>query len=82
MFDSFSENSYREVGNINKAVSGNVLKKTTIHEVGNFRVEVHDEQDDGVKILLNKDENGEVKEIKFVCSCGETKVVVLDYNEQ
>lgn len=82
MFESFTENSYREINSVNKKVSGNVLKKKAVSEIGNLKIEVHDEQDEGVKILFNKDENGEVKEIKFVCSCGETKVVMLDYNEQ
>lgn len=81
MFENFIENSYKEINNTNKIQSGNVIKKESVKESGNVKIEFHDEHDDSVKILLKKDENDEVREIKFVCSCGETKSVLLDYNE-
>ncbi|MCZ7603290.1 MAG: hypothetical protein QY331_02795 [Melioribacteraceae bacterium] len=81
MSDSFIENTYREVINSSKKNSGNVIKKNEIHHAGSTKIEYHDEHDDGVRVLLKKDENDQVKEIKFVCSCGETKTISLDYNE-
>jgi len=81
MSDTFTENSYREVINSNSAISGNVVKKDNLTTNGQTKVEFHEEHDDSVKILLKKDENDQVQEIKFVCSCGETKSITLDYND-
>jgi hypothetical protein len=36
---------------------------------------------DGVRVLLKKDANDNLKEIKFVCSCGQSKSIILDYSE-
>ncbi len=81
MASSFVENTYREVLNSSKSNSGNVIKKNTVDHIGKTKIEFHDEHDDSVKVLLKKDENDQVQEIKFVCSCGETKTIRLDYNE-
>lgn len=81
MSNSFVENTYREVLNSSKTNSGNVIKNKTVNVIGNTKIEFHDEHDDSVKVLLKKDQNDQVQEIKFVCSCGETKTIRLDYNE-
>ena len=81
MSDSFAENTYREVISNNSSKSGNIIKKHEVHSSGQTKVEFHEEHDDSVKILLKKDENDQVQEIKFVCSCGETKSIKLDYND-
>lgn len=81
MSDTFTESTYREVLNKNSANSGNVIKSEYLTSNGKTKVEFHDEHDDSVKILLKKDENDQVQEIKFVCSCGETKSIALDYND-
>jgi len=81
MEDNFLENSYREVMTEGKLITGNIVKKEDVDFMGSTRVEFHEDMDDGVKILFKKDENDQVKEIKFVCSCGETKSVIMDYNE-
>lgn len=81
MSETFTENTYREVINNNSAKSGNVIKKEEITTSGKTKVELHEEQDEAVKILLKKDENDQVQEIKFVCSCGETKSIKFDYND-
>lgn len=81
MSDSFTENTYREVLTGNRKNPGNVIKKNKVSTVGETKIEFHEEADDSVKILLKKDENDQVQEIKFVCSCGETKSITLDYND-
>ena len=81
MSSSFVENTYREVLNSNKCKSGNVIKKSSVDFIGNTKIEFHDDHDDSVRVLLKKDDNDQVQEIKFVCSCGETKTISLDYNE-
>jgi len=81
MSELFNESTYREVLNTSKTNSKNVIKKSDINYIGNTKIEFHDEHEDGVQVLLKKDDNDQVKEIKFVCSCGETKTITLDYNE-
>jgi hypothetical protein len=81
MSELFVENTYREVINPNKSYSGNLIKKDNIKIIGATKIEAHDEHDDSVKVLIKKDEQDQVQEIKFVCSCGETKSIKLDYNE-
>ncbi len=79
MEEEFKEVTYREVGNLNN--SGNIIKKTEAHITGKTKITVDEESEDGVKIILKKDANDNIQEIKFVCSCGQTKTLVLDYNE-
>lgn len=81
MNQSFNENTYREVLNTNKTSSGNVIKKQCVNFIGKTKIEYFDDHEDSVKVLLKKDEHDQVREIKFVCSCGETKSITLDYNE-
>ena len=38
-------------------------------------------EQEGVRVLLKKDSNDSIKELKFVCSCGQTKTIILDYSE-
>lgn len=61
--------------------SGNIIKNSNAEILGNIKITVEEETHNGVKIVLKKDENDNIKEIKFVCSCGETKSILLDYSE-
>lgn len=81
MSELFVENTYREVINPNKSNSGNLIKKDNVQYIGGTKIESHDEHDDSVRVLIKKDEHEQVQEIKFVCSCGETKSIKLDYHE-
>jgi len=71
-----------------KVTTDNMLKKGKVLKHGNFRIagkakiEVMEDSEDGVKIILNKDENDTIREIKFVCSCGQTKSLYLDYSDE
>ena len=71
-----------------KVTTDNMVKKGKVLKCGNFRVagkakiEVMEDSEDGVKIILNKDENDTIREIKFVCSCGQTKSLYLDYSDE
>ncbi len=72
----YDEITYREEGR-----KGNIIKHDSAKIEGKVKLTFeHDELDD-VKVILKKDENDNVKEIKFVCSCGQTKTVILDYDE-
>jgi len=80
--NQFSESVYKEISYRNDSVSGNVINSDSIEIVGTSKISIEEESHEGIKIILNKDENENIKEIKFVCSCGETKSVLLDYNEE
>jgi len=79
MEEEFKELTYREVGDFKS--SGNIIKKTDANITGKTKISVDEESEEGVKIILKKDGNDNIQEIKFVCSCGQTKTIVLDYNE-
>lgn len=71
-----------EVVNSNGLKSGmNVIKSEELHLEGKTKISFEEDDIDGIKIVLNKDENNNVREIKFICSCGQTKSIILDYGE-
>ncbi|AFH50251.1 Hypothetical protein IALB_2548 [Ignavibacterium album JCM 16511] len=71
-----------EVINSNGLKSGkNVIKSEELHLEGKTKISFEEDDIDGIKIVLNKDENNNVREIKFICSCGQTKSIILDYGE-
>ncbi|MFZ1290303.1 MAG: hypothetical protein WAR79_09435, partial [Melioribacteraceae bacterium] len=60
----------------------NLITSEDVEIIGTSKISIEEESHEGIKIILNKDENDNIKEIKFVCSCGETKSVLLDYSEE
>ena len=81
MKESFLEPVYRELDSNGVKKSGNIIKAEEFEVKGYAKVTVEEESLGGVKFVLKKDENDVIKEIKFVCSCGQTKSVLLDYSE-
>ncbi len=63
-----------------KTKSG-VIKKADISLHGKTKINVEVDERSGVKVILKKDENDTIKEIKFVCACGESKSIALDYSD-
>lgn len=59
----------------------NVIKSEEIQIEGKTKISFEEDDIDGIKIVLNKDENNNVREIKFICTCGQTKSILLDYSE-
>jgi hypothetical protein len=80
--DSFNEEIYREIDFDSTALNGNLISSNDIKIIGSRKITIEEENHEGVKIVLNKDSEDNIKEIKFVCSCGETKTVLLDYNDE
>lgn len=71
-----------EIINSNRLKSGkNVIKSEELKLEGKTKISFDEDDIDGIKIVLNKDENNNVREIKFICSCGQTKSIILDYGE-
>jgi hypothetical protein len=79
---NFNEEIYKEISYNNSAINGNVIHADDIEVIGTSKITIEEESHEGVRIVLNKDSEDNIKEIKFVCSCGETKSVLLDYNEE
>ena len=79
---NFNEEIYKEISNSRKSSDGNVIQADQVEIIGTSKITIEEESHEGVRIVLNKDSNDNIKEIKFVCSCGETKSVLLDYNEE
>ena len=80
MTEIFEEPLFREVAQpANNA--GNIIKAKDAEISGITKITVDENSEEGVKVLLKKDGNDFVKEIKFICSCGHTKTIVLDYSE-
>ena len=80
MIDSFEEEIFDEF-KLPPAKRSNLLKSKDANLVGKTKIIIGDESHDGVKFVLKKDENDIIKEIKFICSCGKTKTVFLDYSD-
>ncbi|MGE5680511.1 MAG: hypothetical protein ACM34K_06470 [Bacillota bacterium] len=81
MKDEFQDFIFREIDNANPSRRGNLIKAGDAELVGAVKVSIEEDSHDGVKIVLKKDRNDTIKEIKFVCSCGQTKSIILDYSE-
>ncbi len=82
MENTFEESVYREISYRESDVVDNVIKAEDVKLIGVAKIDVEEDVHDGVKIILKKDVNDNLKEIKFVCSCGETKSVLLDYSDE
>lgn len=80
--DKFNEEIFREISSNGISLKGNVINSEDVEIIGSSKIAIEEECHEGVRIVLNKDANDNIKEIKFVCSCGETKSVLLDYNEE
>lgn len=61
--------------------SNNIIKANKSKIRGSKKVSVFEENVEGIKVILEKDKNDNIKEIKFQCSCGQTKSIVLDYSD-
>lgn len=79
---NFNEEIYREITSSNKKIDGTVISSEQVEVIGTSKITIEEESHEGVRIVLNKDSEDNIKEIKFVCSCGETKSVLLDYNDE
>ena len=79
--NNFEDASLRDVFVNNKSKTGNLLKADEVNIKGSLKISCEDDEIDGIRILLKKDVNDSIKEIKFVCSCGQTKTIILDYSE-
>ncbi|MGE5363023.1 MAG: hypothetical protein ACM3SM_02750 [Bacteroidota bacterium] len=81
MEEAFHEYVFREIFPHGVPAKGNLIKSDQLNIAGNVKITVEEDSEDGIKIVLKKDLQENIKEIKFVCTCGQTKSIVLDYSE-
>jgi hypothetical protein len=79
MKETFEESLYNEIEFV-RSHKG-VIKAPQAKIIGKSKISIEEEGHQGAKIVVKKDENDTIKEIKFMCSCGKTKSIVLDYSE-
>ena len=82
MNDKFEEPIFREIDKNSNLTSGNVIKSEKVAISGKTKITIEEESHEGVKFIIKKDSSDQVKEIKFICSCGQTKSLILDYSEE
>jgi hypothetical protein len=81
MKNNFEEPLFREFTFPVNNKSSKFIKASMAEMIGKTKVTIEEGSHDGVKVILKKDSNDSIKEIKFVCSCGQTKSIILDYSE-
>lgn len=77
MQNKFEQITYKEIHSDSRQKG--LLKANSVEIIGKSKVSVEENAGDNVKIILKKDHDENIKEIKFVCTCGETKTLTLDY---
>lgn len=80
MKENFEESLFKEIS-VHGNQKSNIIKAAEAMISGFAKISINEESHDGVKIVLKKDKSDNIKEIKFICSCGQTKSILLDYNE-
>jgi hypothetical protein len=58
-----------------------LIKAEEVQISGSSKICFEEDHAEGIKIILTKDADNNIKEIKFICSCGQTKSITLDYSE-
>ncbi len=81
MPSQFEDATFKDVFTKNNANTGNLIKADAVEIKGLSKISFEDSEEDGIRIILKKDSHDNLKEIKFVCSCGQTKSIILDYSE-
>lgn len=81
MGNQFEDALFKDIYTKNNESTGNLLKAENVDIKGIAKISVEDDEIDGVRVILKKDANDSIKEIKFICSCGQTKSIILDYSE-
>ncbi len=82
MNNKFEEPIFREIDKSSSNISGNVIKSEKVAMSGKTKITIEEESHEGVKFIIKKDSSDEIKEIKFICSCGQTKSLILDYSDE
>ncbi len=80
MHNNFEEQVFNEI-NFGKLKSS-VLKSSQVKIIGETKISVEEESQHGVKVIVKKSADNMIKELKFICTCGQTKSILLEYSEE
>lgn len=82
MNNTFHDSFFNLATTNSKARNSNIIKANDVIMQGVSQISFEEDSAEGIKVVLHKDTEGNLKEIKFICSCGQTKSLVLDYSDQ
>jgi len=81
MNDIMEEAIFNSVTRKNGSSKSGLIKAEDVQISGSSKICFEEDHAEGTKIILTKDVDNNIKEIKFICSCGQTKSITLDYSE-
>jgi len=81
MNDLIDEAIFNSVTCKNGSRKSGLIKAEDVKIIGASKIQFEEDHAEGIKIVLTKDAENNIKEIKFICSCGQTKSIALDYSE-
>lgn len=81
MKDLIEEAIFNSVTCKSGARKSGLIKAEDVKMIGSSKICFEEDHSEGIKIVLTKDADNNIKEIKFICSCGQTKSITLDYSE-
>jgi hypothetical protein len=72
---------FNSITSKNNKRKSKLIKAEDVQLTGSSKIHFEEDHAEGIKIVLTKDADNNIKEIKFICSCGQTKSIALDYSE-
>lgn len=81
MKDIIEEAIFNSVVCKNRTKNSSLIRAEDVQIAGSSKIVFEEDHAEGIKIILTKDSENNIKEIKFICSCGQTKSLALDYSE-
>ena len=81
MINLLDEATFNTVTCTNSSRKSGLIKAEDVQISGSSKICFEEDHAEGIKIILTKDADNNIKEIKFICSCGQTKSITLDYSE-
>ncbi|MGE5804216.1 MAG: hypothetical protein ACM34O_08030 [Ignavibacteria bacterium] len=57
-----------------------VIKAENANVSGKIKFSIEADDQKGVKVIIKRDADDTIKELKFLCKCGESKSIILDYD--
>jgi hypothetical protein len=81
MNNTIEDAIFNSVTCISGSRKSGLIKAEDVQISGSLKICFEEDHSEGIKIVIIKDADNNIKEIKFICSCGQTKALSLDYSE-
>ncbi|MDT3695791.1 MAG: hypothetical protein ROY99_05310 [Ignavibacterium sp.] len=81
MNNMMEEAMFNSITSKNNKRKSKLIKAEDVQLSGSSKIHFEEDHAEGIKIVLTKDADNNIKEIKFICACGQTKSITLDYSE-